>query len=114
MGEIFFISSNGLDTLAPNGYNLQAGGTAGPVHELTKIAIRKTKQTPENKQKVSSNTKNMWKREGHKDKVVASQRKIFATDQFKTKIRSARKQTWSDPNFKQKMSTIHKKSQNQK
>jgi len=57
--EKFYISADGLDTIAPKGYNIASGGQGGPLHPQT-IAKLRTAWTVEKRMQRSSEVRKRW------------------------------------------------------
>jgi hypothetical protein len=92
--EVYFISSEGLDTLKPAGYNLKVGGQGGPQHEDTKRKMRETWSKPDKiamlciankkslsrssvRKKIGDASKKQWQLESHKDKMAHVMAEVY-------------------------------------
>jgi len=95
--EVYWISR--LNTVAPNGYNLEyGGGNTGSASDITK-------------QKMSDNYKNnseLWQ------VLSRSSKAMWERPEYRENISKARKETWKDPEYRAKMSTVRKAFWNSK
>lgn len=79
--EVHFISE--FNSISPNGYNLEYGGSRGKDSEETKRKRKEAINKPECLAQISSKSKENW-----------------ARPEYRAKIAEARKQTWKNPQYR--------------
>jgi len=117
--EQFYISAEGLDTLSPNGYNLQIGGFGGPMHpdtiarlkvvyndpifkEKKSKSLKKAMSTVEYREKRSENSKKMWEDEDYRKKHAEAMKISKADPEYRQRKSEASKKMWEDEDYRQK------------
>jgi hypothetical protein len=107
--EMFYISDDGLDTLSPNGYNLQIGGYGGPLHPETIERMKITKNLPEVKEKVSKSIKTAMSTTEFKEWRSNTSKKMWKDEDYRQKHAKAMKISKVDPVYLQRQSEASKK-----
>ncbi len=95
-------------TIPEKGYNLREGGDGTLVNPESIDKLREANKRqfsdPQNVEKHSELTKDMWKQQGYRN----LQEKARNTPEFKEKMRSAREKDWNNPEYRKNMEKIRK------
>ena len=117
--EQFYISSEGLDTLVPNGYNLMLGGQGGPLHpesianmkatnSIPEVrakksrSLRATMSTTEYRKRRSDSSKEMWQRPDYREKMDNERELRIADPTYRKKLGEASKRMWKRDEYRVK------------
>lgn len=117
--EQFYISDKGLDTLSPNGYNIQIGGCGGPMHpdtiakmkiiqndpvikEKKSKSLKAAMSTVEYRGKRANNSKKMWENENYRQKHAKSMKAVMSTVEYREKVSNNSKNMWKNEEYRQK------------
>jgi hypothetical protein len=100
--EQFYISAEGLDTLSPNGYNLQIGGFGGPMHPDTIAKLKIIKNDPVVKEKTSKSLKKTMSTVEYREKQSEAAKKRWEDEDYRKKHAEAMKISKADPEYRKK------------